>query len=170
MEPKGSLRPSFTRAHHPSLFWARSVHSLPPSHFSKIILILSSHPQLSSKCCSLRLSNNNNHEVCDQLFTWFCLRWEVVSISPNPSAREPPLVGCPRMFIQYVRSYPPYMEAVSPSATWGRVMPWWQHWTHLSSAVYYQPLTCERILLNLVIKASWGTVSFSARTLLDGVS
>jgi hypothetical protein len=32
---------------------------------------------------------------------------------PNPQAGEPPLVGCPRLLIQYIRSYPPYLEAVS---------------------------------------------------------
>jgi hypothetical protein len=32
---------------------------------------------------------------------------------PNPQAGGPPLVGCPRLLIQYIRSYPPYLEAVS---------------------------------------------------------
>ena len=32
----------------------------------------------------------------------------VVDTSPNPQARGPPLVGCPRLLIQYIRSYPPY--------------------------------------------------------------
>ena len=31
-----------------------------------------------------------------------------VSTSPNPQAGGPPLDGCPRMLIQYIRSYPPY--------------------------------------------------------------
>jgi hypothetical protein len=36
-------------------------------------------------------------------------KWrEVVSPSPNPQARGPPLVGCPRLHILYIRSYPPY--------------------------------------------------------------
>jgi hypothetical protein len=54
------------------------------------------------------------------------LRWGVVSTSPNPQAREPPIVGCPRLLIQYIRSYLPYLEVVPPSATWGRAMLWWQ--------------------------------------------
>jgi hypothetical protein len=29
---------------------------------------------------------------------------------PNPQAGGPPLVGCPRLLIQYIRSYPPYLE------------------------------------------------------------
>jgi len=36
------------------------------------------------------------------------LRRGVVDTSPNPQAGGPPLVGCPRLFIQYIRRYPPY--------------------------------------------------------------
>jgi hypothetical protein len=32
----------------------------------------------------------------------------VVSTSPNPHAGGQPLVGCPRLLIQYIRSYPRY--------------------------------------------------------------
>jgi len=32
----------------------------------------------------------------------------VVSTSPNPQAGGPPLVGCPRLLIKFIRSYPPY--------------------------------------------------------------
>ena len=38
------------------------------------------------------------------------LRRGVVSTSPNPQAGGPPLVGCPLLFIQYFRSYPPYWK------------------------------------------------------------
>jgi hypothetical protein len=41
------------------------------------------------------------------------LRWGVVSPPPNPQARGPPPVGCPRLLIQYIRSYRPYLEDVS---------------------------------------------------------
>jgi hypothetical protein len=51
------------------------------------------------------------------------LHW-AFSPTPNPQAGRSPLVGCPRMLIQYIRSY-------LPSATWGRAMPWWQG-THLT--------------------------------------
>jgi hypothetical protein len=37
----------------------------------------------------------------------------VVSPPPNPQAGRLPPVGCPRLLIQYIRSYPPYLEAVS---------------------------------------------------------
>jgi hypothetical protein len=32
---------------------------------------------------------------------------------PNPQAGRPPIVGCPQLLIQYIRSYPPYLEGVS---------------------------------------------------------
>jgi hypothetical protein len=54
------------------------------------------------------------------------LWWEAVTTSLNPQAGGPPLVGCPRLLIQYIHSYPPYLQAVPPFATWGRAMPWWQ--------------------------------------------
>jgi len=34
------------------------------------------------------------------------LQGGVVSTSLNPQARGPPLVGCPRLLIQFIRSYP----------------------------------------------------------------
>jgi hypothetical protein len=37
----------------------------------------------------------------------------VVSPLPNPQAGGPPLVGCPQLLIQYIHSYPPYLEAFS---------------------------------------------------------
>jgi hypothetical protein len=32
---------------------------------------------------------------------------------PNPQAGGPALVSCPRLLIQYIHSYPPYLKAVS---------------------------------------------------------
>jgi hypothetical protein len=58
------------------------------------------------------------------------LQWGVVNVLPIHQAGGSPLVRCPRLFIQYIRSYPPYLEAVSPSATWERAMPWWQKPTY----------------------------------------
>jgi hypothetical protein len=37
----------------------------------------------------------------------------VFSPTPNPQAGGPPLVGCPRLLIQYIRSCPPKLEGVS---------------------------------------------------------
>jgi hypothetical protein len=36
------------------------------------------------------------------------LQWDVVRPSHNPEAGGPSLVGCPRLRIQYIRSYPPH--------------------------------------------------------------
>jgi hypothetical protein len=36
------------------------------------------------------------------------LRRGVVRISPNPQAKGPTLVGCPRLLIPFIHSYPPY--------------------------------------------------------------
>ena len=44
-----------------------------------------------------------------EYFKTFCFsRGGVVSASPNPQAIGPPLVGCPRLLIQFIRSCPPY--------------------------------------------------------------
>jgi len=45
------------------------------------------------------------------------------AVRPTPEAGGPRLAGYPRLFIQYIRIYPPYLEAVSPS-TRGSVMLW----------------------------------------------
>jgi hypothetical protein len=57
--------------------------------------------------------------VCMIRNTFIFLRWEVVNTSPKHLSGGPPLVGCPPLFIQYIRSYPLYPEAVPPSATRG---------------------------------------------------
>jgi hypothetical protein len=38
---------------------------------------------------------------------------ELLAPRPTPQAGGPPLVGCLQLLIQYIRSYPPYLEAVS---------------------------------------------------------
>jgi len=50
----------------------------------------------------------------------------VVSTSPNIQSGGPHPVGCPRLLIQYIRSYPPYLEAVCLYLTWGRATLWWK--------------------------------------------
>jgi hypothetical protein len=37
----------------------------------------------------------------------------VVSLTSNSQAGGPPLPRCSRLLIQYIRSYPPYLEAIS---------------------------------------------------------
>ena len=53
-----------------------------------------------------------------------CFVTTVVSISPNSLSEWPPLIGCPRLLLQYICSYPPQLEVVLLSATWGRATPW----------------------------------------------
>jgi hypothetical protein len=47
-----------------------------------------------------------------ELFYIF-LQWGVASLTPNPQAGEPPLVGCLRLLIQYIRSSPTLLQGVS---------------------------------------------------------
>jgi hypothetical protein len=49
---------------------------------------------------------------------------KIISPTPNPQGKGPPLVVCPRRLIQYIRSYPLLLEAVPPSTTRGRAMLW----------------------------------------------
>jgi hypothetical protein len=68
--------------------------------------------------------------LCVVFHNKYWVLWgRVVSPSPNPQSGGPPTVGCPRLLIQYIRSYPPYLERCFLSATRGRAMPWWQ-WTY----------------------------------------
>ena len=48
------------------------------------------------------------HLTCEYFLTFCFSRGGVVNASPNPKAGGPPLVRCPRLLIQYIRSYPPY--------------------------------------------------------------
>ena len=32
-----------------------------------------------------------------------------ISTSPNPQAAGPQFVGCPRLLVQFIRSYPPFL-------------------------------------------------------------
>jgi hypothetical protein len=47
-----------------------------------------------------------------------------VSLFPNPQAGGSLNVGCPRLFIEYNRGYPPRLLVVSSIRTCGRAMPW----------------------------------------------
>jgi hypothetical protein len=88
-------------------------------------------PHQSAVCTSPSLP-----AICPAHILWLFrdivkfLRQGVVSTSADPQAGGPPLIGCSRLLIQFIRSYPPYLEAVPPSATWGCAMPWRQGPTH----------------------------------------
>ena len=91
---------AFTSSRHLSLSWARSIRSIPPPTcqiscpFSAAYVV----PQYQSR--SEALVNNSWQDTF--------LLWGLVSTSPIPQAGGPPLVGCPQLLIQYIRSYPPY--------------------------------------------------------------
>jgi len=56
----------------------------------------------------LRIVLSPEEESCLQVFfNMNILQGGVVTTSPNPQAEGPPLVGCPRLIIQFIRSYPP---------------------------------------------------------------
>jgi hypothetical protein len=109
----------FTRALHLSLSWARSTQSTPSHPLSLRSIHTSDVPRSKSQVHFLALrSIIQRISSCPRFLMNFrnrliFLRWGVVSPTPNPQAGGPPLVGCPRLLIQYIRSYPPYLEAVS---------------------------------------------------------
>jgi hypothetical protein len=47
------------------------------------------------------------------MFTRALHWWGVVSLTSNPQAGESSLIGCLRLLIQYIRSYPPHLETSS---------------------------------------------------------
>jgi hypothetical protein len=98
----------------PSGFPTKALYAPPKSHIP--FPLLGSYRRISPIPRLLEIFHNMIH----------FLRWGVVSTSPNPQAGGPPFVGCPWLLIQNIRSYPPYLKAIPPSATWGRAMPWWQ--------------------------------------------
>jgi hypothetical protein len=59
------------------------------------------------------MNPSRSEASCDLSYQVYFLRWGVVSPTPNPKVWGPPLVGCNRLLIQYIRSYPPYLEGIS---------------------------------------------------------
>jgi hypothetical protein len=94
------------------------------------------------------------------LCIWFvtCLSFygkELLAPRPTPQAERPPLVGCPRLLILHIHSYPPYLQAVPPSATSGRAMPWWQgpNYHGLSHSTVIKIIFSQTEIFNVFI--SW---------------
>ena len=59
-------------------------------------------------CTSGLFCLQRKHLACEYFLTFCFSRGGVVSASPNPQAGGLPLVGCLRLLIQFIRSYPPY--------------------------------------------------------------
>ena len=60
--------------------------------------------------------------------TWLVFYGKQLS-APRPTWRTTPCRLSSTAYSIYSQ-LPPYLEAVPPSATWGRAMSWWQHRTH----------------------------------------
>ena len=61
----------------------------------------------------LRIVLSPEEASCLQVFlNMNVLQGGVASTSPNPQAGGPPLVGCPRLLIQFIRSYPPLRRPI----------------------------------------------------------
>jgi hypothetical protein len=94
-----------------SLSWASPIQSIYPNPTSwRSVLILSTHLRqgLPSR---LFPSGFLTPEQASRMWVFrniSVLQGGFVSTSPNPQAGGPPLVGCPRLLIQFIRSYPPY--------------------------------------------------------------
>jgi hypothetical protein len=108
---------AFTSARHLSLSWASSIQSIPhiplpedPSYEPALYRFLTFQvPNLMSlfRCLGrTKVSVQVQGFVCGYFIIKHILT--VVSTSPNPQAGGLPLAGCPRLLIQYIRSYAPY--------------------------------------------------------------
>jgi hypothetical protein len=86
------------------------------------ILLRTLYSNTLSLCVSLSVREQVSHpykttgvpRLCEVILSkYWVLRGMVVSPPSNPQAGGPPTVGYPRLLIQQIRSYPPYLEAVS---------------------------------------------------------
>jgi hypothetical protein len=71
---------------------------------------------------------------------------ESLPLPPTPKAGDPPLVGSPRLLIQYIRNYPPYPESVPPSAIRRRVIPRWHGRLHYITCRWLYSVSPGKIL------------------------
>jgi hypothetical protein len=101
---------ALTRVRHRSLSWASRIQSTPPKPISISCTKSHVHIPVLRLCQVIRPVPRLCVVIRNK---YWILRGMVVSPTPNPQAGGPPTVGCPRLIIQHIRSYPPYMEAVS---------------------------------------------------------
>ena len=104
MEPEGSLPYSKAPATCPYPEPARSSpypHILFPEHKSRVFFF---------RCLGCtRVSAQVRGFLYDCSITRYIFYGEELLVPrPTPQAGGPPLVGCPRLLIQYIRSHPPY--------------------------------------------------------------
>jgi hypothetical protein len=106
MEPEGSYRVYNIPLLIPILTQINPIHTI-QSYLSNILLTFQV-PNLIF--IFFRLGRLSKVSVKVRGFLWsfvtsLFLRWEVVKPTPNTQAGGPPLVGCPRLCVQYVSMY-----------------------------------------------------------------
>ena len=69
-------------------------------------------------------------DTCFRFLASQFLRRGVVSTSSQPQVGGPFFVGCPRLLIQYIRSYPPYWMPFVHRQPEDASVPWWQRPTY----------------------------------------
>ena len=75
---------------------------------------MSSHNVFNSVHCNIIKSMQKCLFKTEEIYrNVYFTRWWVISPSTNSQAREMPLIVSPRLLIQYIRRYPPYLEAFS---------------------------------------------------------
>jgi len=116
---------AFPSALHLSLSWARATQSMLPHLTSwSSILILYSYLCLGLpsglRCLCIQVQG-----IVKCFPTHWIFQWGFVCTSSNLQAGGTSPNGCPKHLIHYIRSFPPYPEAVPPSASWRLAMVWW---------------------------------------------
>jgi hypothetical protein len=156
--------------------WCLVKHRYSFTFTFKEILFLS----IVFSACLRMCSNNRKLEICCIYFNWIirqvdgcltCYRyWDEIVLQlsvtvkniygegllapcPTPQAGGTPLVGCPRLPIKYIRSYPPYPDDFLPSATWGRAMPCAQKLVH-STCDYPVCISLALYLSNIILRST----------------
>jgi hypothetical protein len=116
---------AFTFARHLSLFWANSIESIPPHPTSWRSIFMSPFPWLGRTKVSIQVRGKCSGFVTKPFFT---VRSCQHLVQP-PSWRTTPCWLSATAYSIYSQ-LPSILEAVPPSATWRRAIPWWQGPTH----------------------------------------
>jgi hypothetical protein len=111
--------------------WPQSIQGITFYKITNVItisILRSKQFQVTSNTLYLPMLVSVQNRPCTVLTCFWHTRRTPQSL--DRPTKDLSLVGCARLLIRCIRSYPPHSEARLPSATWGRPMPWWQ--THLS--------------------------------------
>ena len=100
---------ALTSLRHLFLSWTNPIQSIyPHPTFWSSILILSTHLRLGLPSSFVSRASIPHWMFLNKIF----LQGRFVRTSPNPQVGVPPLVSCPRLLIQFIRSYPPYRRPI----------------------------------------------------------